>query len=101
MTDFGETVPDTVLGAYLVEGVSGQGGIGIWASLAAIRELSAIIGQAGVEVVQESLDDGLQQVNRRGLLMKLGATHHQYAVDGDEHVQLALYGADDGEADVA
>lgn len=67
------------------------------------RELDAIVGEHSVDPVGDGRDQAQQEVSgdgSGGLLMQFDEGELRGAVNGDEHVQLALFGAHLGDVDV-
>lgn len=66
-------------------------------------ELDAVVGEHGVDLVGDGCDQPQQEVSRDGgggLLVQFDEGELRSAVDGDEHVQLALFGPHLGDIDV-
>ena len=99
MFDFCQSVVDVVGETDAVEGNDG-----VFFRAFAPGKLNAIIGQERVELVRHGLEQAFkarfcQQV--RGPFMQLGMGELRCAVDGDEQIQLALFGLHFGNIDVA
>ena len=65
--------------------------------------MDAVVGEHGMNLVGDGFDQPQQEVSRDGgggLLMQLDEGELRSAVDGNEHVQLALLGAHLGHVDV-
>lgn len=66
-------------------------------------ELDAIVGEHGVDPVRDGADQAQQELARDsggGLLVQFDKGELRGAIDGDEHVQLALFGTHLGNVDV-
>lgn len=118
MVGLGLPVLDAELGASVIErvdevdpGLAARGPVCLDGSFllgrAAVRqvvgELDAVVGQHGVDLERHGFSDGAQEVSgdpARGFLVQLHEGKLAGAVDGDEQVQLALFGADFGNVDV-
>jgi hypothetical protein len=67
------------------------------------RELDAVVGQHGVDLVGHGFEETAEEVGRdprRGFLVQLDEGELRGAVDGDEQVELALLGPDLGDVDM-
>ena len=66
-------------------------------------ELDAVVGEHGVDLVGDGRDQAQQELSRDGgggLLVQLDEGELGGAVDGDEQVELALFGPHLGDVDV-
>lgn len=105
MFRLGEAVVDIGFGAGELEGVSAEefatfeGELDLRRSGTAIAwsgEVDSIIGQHCVDGVRHGFDQCVQEVGRnplRGLLMHLDEGELRSAVDSDQKIELALFGA--------
>lgn len=112
MLGLGQTVIDVVLGAGILEGVSPEAlAIGHClldlrdgvAASARRREVDAIVGENGMDLVRHRLNEMQKEVGRGSgcrLLMRLDEGELRRSIDGDEEMQLALFGAHFGNVDV-
>lgn len=66
-------------------------------------ELDAIVGQNGVDLIWDGRDQAQQELSgngRRGFLVQFDEGKLRCAINGDEHVELALLGANFGNVDM-
>ena len=66
-------------------------------------ELDAVVGEHGVDLVRDGRDQPEQELlgdGGGGLLVQFDESELRCAIDGDEHVQLALFGPHLGDVDV-
>ena len=67
------------------------------------REVGAVVGEHGVYLIGHGVDQVAQELGCNapcGLLVELGKGELADAVDGHEHVELALFGAQFCDVDV-
>jgi hypothetical protein len=112
MLRLGQAVIDVVLGTCQLEGVGAerlaafQGELDIRRGRALVTgcgEVSAVIGQHGVDLVGDRFDQGSQAVcrdPRGGLLVQLDKGELGGPIDCHEQVKLAFLGANLGDIDV-
>lgn len=84
--------------ANAIEGVFKGHGVGL-----PFGELDAVVSEDRVDLVRARLDQMAQEiggVHLAGLLVKLDEDELRGAIDGDEHIELAVFRADLGDVDV-
>lgn len=112
MLGLGQAVIDVALGAGVLEGMSpealtiGHGlldlGDGV-APATRCREMDAVVSENGMDLARHRLDEMQKEVGRdsgRRLLMQLDVGELRRSIDGNEEMQLALFGAHFGNVDV-
>jgi hypothetical protein len=112
MLGLGGAMLDVVSGAGILEGMGAEEfSVGHCfpdqrhgrASGAGRGELDAVVGEHGVDLVGDGRDQAEQEIPGNGgggLLVQFDEGELRGAVDGDEHVELALLGAHLGDVDV-
>jgi len=98
MVHFRQPVLDFVFAAYAIEDMFERHGV-----RGSFGELNAVVGQDRVDLVRACLDQMAQElrgVHLAGLFVKLDEDELRRAVDGDEHVELAVLRADLGDVDM-
>jgi len=112
MLRLGQAVIDVVLGAGVFEGVCPEAlplGHSLFdlkdgrASSARGREVDAVVGENGMDLVGDCGDEMLKEVGSDSggrLLMQFDKGELRCSIDGDEEMQLALFGAHFGDVDV-
>jgi len=112
MPGLGQAMIDIIAGTGYVEGMSPEWFLSLDHGFdighgptptAWIGEVGAVVGQNGVDLVRDCLDQAPQEVGRdtpRGLLMQLGEGELRGSVDSDEEIKPSHRSANLGDVDV-
>ena len=106
MIRLGELVLDAMLFADTVEDVAGEHGLYGLGSASVLRQVGkchAVVGQHGVDGIRKGADDAAEEVRPvhfAGIVAELDVGELGRAIDGEEHVQLALRQAQFADVDV-